>query len=185
MRKAVLLLGACLLCGLQAGAQINCALSSNVIDIADYGTMNLEVSYALARHWTVSAGAKYNPFTYSDDAGNRLQRRQRLLAVGARWWPWHVWSGWWLSAKWQYQEYNTGGGSELLTSEGDRLGGGLGAGYAWMLSPRLNLDFGLGGWAGYGWTTTYACPRCGRITSSGKGFFLLPNDLLLSLTYIF
>lgn len=182
MRKTLLMAG--LLYGFLAGAQ-NYALSSNMADLADMGTINLELSCGLARHWSLSAGAKYNPFTYGEPGPSQAQDRQRLFSLGARWWPWHVWSGWWLSAKWQYQEFNTGGIRSPLTEEGDRFGGGIGAGYAWMLSPHFNLDVGLGGWAGYGRTVTYACPRCGRIVDSGSGFFLLPNDLLFSITYIF
>ena len=173
-----------LLCGGLGSAQ-TLALSSNVRDIADMGTMNLEMALGVARHWTLSAGAKYNPFTYGEAGEGQAQNRQRLLSVGARWWPWHIWSGWWLSAKGQYQEFSTGGLRSPVTQEGDRYGGGLGAGYAWMLSPHFNLDVGLGAWAGHASTVTYACPRCGRILDSSSGFFILPDKLLLAVTYVF
>lgn len=46
-----------------AGAQ-EFAVSTNLADYADLGTLNFEASYGIARHWSLVAGAKYNPFTY-------------------------------------------------------------------------------------------------------------------------
>lgn len=40
------------------------SLSTNVADYLAGGTMNLEFAYGFARHWSVNAGAKYNPFSY-------------------------------------------------------------------------------------------------------------------------
>ena len=45
------------------GAQ-NVALSTNLAGYAFLGTMNVEASYALAQHWSVNAGMRYNPFTF-------------------------------------------------------------------------------------------------------------------------
>lgn len=163
----------------------NCSLSSNICDVADFGTLGLEASLGLNRHFSVSAGLKYNPFTYSDASGGSMQNRQRVFSLGTRFWPWHLWSGWWLSAKAQYQEFNRGGIESPLTSEGDRYGAGIGAGYSFMLSDHLNLDIGLGAWGGYAKLVSYECPTCGRIVSTSDRFFVLPNDLLLSISYIF
>ena len=85
----------------------------------------------------------------------------------------------------QYQEYNVGTYKTENTSEGDRYGSGLTGGYTYMLNPHLNLEFGLGVWAGYDNYVRYECPRCGRIVEEGSGFFVLPNDLILSVSYVF
>ena len=85
----------------------------------------------------------------------------------------------------QYQEFNDVLRVSRLTSEGDRYGAGISAGYSKMLSPHLNMDMGIGFWSGFSRFTTYACPTCGRIVDSGARFFFLPNDLLMSLTWIF
>ena len=114
-----------------------------------------------------------------------MQARQRTVSLGGRYWPWHIHSGWWLSGKAQYQEYNRGGLTEAETSEGDRIGGSLGGGYTYMLSPSLNLEIGAGVWAGYERYTTYACPECGRVVGQGERRFVLPNDFLLGLVYVF
>ena len=166
-----------------AGAQ-NFSLGVNVFDCADLGTMNLEASCGIARRWTVSAGLKYNPFTWEFD-GRPVADRQRTLEAGARFWPWHIYSGWWMGGKLKYQEYNTGGLAGPSSTEGDRYGGGLSAGYSFMLGSHLNLDIGLGLWSGLDKYVEYECVRCGRLVGGGEKIFVLPNDILLSISYIF
>lgn len=171
MLTIVLLLAALFVSGAQ-----ELSLSTNIVDYAGSGAANIEASYGFARHWSASAGLKY-------DAGG--YERQQLYSVGARYWPWHIYSGWWLGGKMQYQEFNDVLRVSRLTSEGDRYGAGISAGYSKMLSPHLNMDMGIGFWSGFSRFTTYACPTCGRIVDSGARFFFLPNDLLMSLTWIF
>lgn len=160
------------------------ALSTNVLDYANMGTLNLDVSYALAQHWNLRMGAKYNPFLY-DSKPDNARFLQRSVSLGGRYWPWHIFSGGWIGANVRYQEYNSGMAGEVQTSEGDRFGGGISGGYSLMLSPHLNLDFGIGFWTGYELYTVYACRSCGRILSGGAKYFFLPDDILLSLSYIF
>ena len=169
----------------KAGAQ-DLAVSTNVLDYARLGTLNLEASFGVARHWTLNAGAKYNPFSFDKNGGeDQMQLRQRSLSLGTRFWPWHIHSGWWLSAKVQAQEYNEGGVRSLQTEEGERYGGGLGAGYTYMLHKHFNLEVGAGVWAGKNRYTVYACPVCGKVTGGGERTFVRPSEILLSLIYIF
>ncbi len=160
------------------------SVSTNVAGLAELGTFNIEASYGVQQHWSVNAGARYNPFTFQSSRG-QFQTKQRTISVGSRWWPWHIWSGWWVAAKTQYQEYNFGGIVSDRTEEGDKVGVSLGAGYTYMLHPHLNIEFGLAGWTGYKWYTVYACPRCGAITDSGAKAFVLPDEIILSLSYVF
>lgn len=167
-----------------AGWAQDFAVSANLLELADFGTLNVEGSYAPARHWSLSASARYNPFAFGEGEQEILQRQQTYSA-GARYWPWHIFAGWWMSAKMQYQEFCNGGIRSRRTSQGDRLGFGLGAGYTYMLSKHFNLEMGLGIWGGNERFTTYSCQRCGVIVDEGEKVFLLPNDMMLSLTYIF
>lgn len=57
------------------------ALSTNFADYAEFGTLNVEASYGVARHWSLSAAVKYNPFTYSR-GDELLQHKQRSLSAG-------------------------------------------------------------------------------------------------------
>ncbi len=160
------------------------AMSTNLAGWAGFGTMNVEAAYSPAQHWTVDAGVKYNPFTFGKD-DSQFQQRQQTWWAGARWWPWHSYAGWWVSAKLQYQEYNVGGLVSDKTEEGDKVGLGATAGYTYMLGPHLNLEFGLGLWSGWKWYTVYACPKCGMTVDGGKKAFVLPNDFMISISYIF
>jgi hypothetical protein len=160
------------------------ALSTNALDYAQLGTLNIEAAYGFARHWSVQLGVKYNPFSFESSRG-RFQARQRLVRTGARWWPWHVYSGWWVGARAQWQEYSRGGFESPVTTEGDRFGGGLSAGYAYMLGKHWNLDVGIGAWAGYDRYRSYECMHCGKMRVSGGKYFVLPDDFILSVVYIF
>ncbi len=161
-------------------------LSTNVLDYADLGTLNISGAYGLHRNWSLDLAARINPFTYHEgDRERQLQNRQQAYAVGVRWWPWHLWSGWWMAGRLQYQEYNVGGILSSGAEEGDRVGAGLSAGYSLMVHPRLNLDFGLGFWSGWSRFVAYSCPTCGTVEKSGQRIFLLPDNVQVSLVYIF
>lgn len=169
-----------------AGAQ-EVSVSTNMMDYLNLGTLNMEASLGVSRHWSLNMGLRYNPFTFSGREGvaDTMQSRQRALALGCRYWPWHIMSGWWVAGKAQYQEFNIGGLTEAETREGDRVGAGLTGGYTYMISPHLNIEAGAGLWAGHEIYTVYACPECGRKVDSGEKTFLLADDILLGLVYVF
>ena len=161
------------------------SISTNLLGYAELGTLNMDASYAVSRRWSVIAGIRYNPFTFKSGTADQFQYRQQSYSVGARLWPWHIWSGWWFAGKIRYQEYNMGGVLSEQTEEGDRIGAGLYAGYTHMLTPWLNLEFGLGFWVGGARYTKYSCPTCGWTLESGRKYFLLPDDFVISLVYVF
>ncbi len=172
----------------------------NAGDVIELGTLGLEGSVAAGQHWSVHAGAKVNPWTFGradafydwfqEPNPDQLQDRKQVYAVGARWWPWNVYSGWWLSGKLQYQEYSRGGARfpawlGMKNEEGDAFGAALAGGYSLMIKEHWNVDFGFGVWGGWTKFTAFACPACGKVVGQGgKGFFL-PNELILSLVYVF
>jgi len=162
------------------------SVSTNVLDWSSLGTMNGGFSYSLSRHWSVTADVKYNPFSYDKGASHkRMQAKQQSYSAGTRYWPWHIYSGWWISGRIRYQEYNFGGVFSVKTSEGDRFGGGFGLGYTHMIHPHFNLELGAGLWGGYETYVTYACPVCGATIGKGSKFFILPSDAIFALAYVF
>jgi hypothetical protein len=135
---------------------------------------------------TVNVSARVNPWTYfKGDADRQMQNRHQTYAAGIRYWPWHIYSGWWISGMLQYQEYNRGGILSQRTEEGDAYGISAGAGYSLMLHEHLNIDFGVSLWTGQKTYIAYACPSCGRITDKGSKWFFMPNDIRVSIAYIF
>ena len=185
IKRVVVCLCLTVLSGLSVKAQ-KFSISADVLDYACLGTMNVDVSYAFARKWSLVAGARYNPFTFrKGDPQRQFQLRQQSYALGTRFWPWHIWSGWWFAGKLRWQEYNQGGIISRRTTEGDRYGAGLYAGYTYMLSPHFNVEFGLGVWAGMDDYRTYSCQTCGLTLDKGRRSFVLPDDLMISFAYVF
>ena len=184
MKKTLLLITSLLLIGVFNASAQKWSVSTNVADWANLGTINADGSVAAGRHATVGVGFRYNPWLFGGEE-KRLQNKQRTVYVYGRWWPWNIYSGWWLAGKAQAEEYNQGGIFRKETEEGDAYGLGISAGYTLMLHKNLNLDFGIGAWGGYTKYTVYACPTCGKVVDSGNKWFIMPNDLIMSLVYIF
>ena len=188
MKKTILLA----LCLLAAGIPLrgqSFSLSSNLLDWANLGTANVQAGLSFSRHMSLHAGVRYNNWNFgSPDEGTAFQNRARAASLGARYWPWNVYSSWWVGVRGQVEEYNRGGFfKKPLTEEGVAAGLGLAFGYSRMLSSHWNLDVGLGAWAGRSWYTQYRCPRCGRTVqpASSKWFLAPSNDIQLSLAFIF
>lgn len=164
----------------------NVTISTNALDYVNLGALNAEVGIATGRHISIAAGAIYNPWTWGNAERGELQNKQRTFSAGLRWWPWNIWSGWWMSLKGQYREYNSNlFSTDGRTEEGNAFGASFSIGYAIMLGDHFNLDLGAGFWGGSTNYTTYACPTCGRIVENGTKGFFGPNDLRASIVYIF
>ncbi len=167
-----------------AGRAQSASVSTNVVGYADFLTINAEASYSVARHWSIDAGFMYNPWTFRSEWGGARNERRTIYA-GTRYWPWNVYSGWWIGAKAQWEEYSRGGIRSPQTEEGDAYGVGASAGYSLMLHRNLNLDLGLGLWGGYKTYVVYRCPTCGKMDDSGAKAFIMPSDVSVSLMFTF
>lgn len=174
-----------MLCCIQSFAQ-KFQLSTNMLGWASFGTANVQFDYAIERRWTIGVDVRYNPFSFKRKGDwDQMQLKQRSLSAMVRWWPWHVYSGWWVAGKLKWQEYNMGGLVSEKTEEGNRFGAGVTAGYTLMLAEHWNLEFGAGLWGGYKKYSVYACPVCGLRLEEGGKTFIMPNDFMLSVAYVF
>lgn len=184
MRRAIgLVVLAVLLLAEKEGFGQRFTVGTNVVDILTLGTVNIEGGASVARKVTVLVGGELNPLSFSSD-GSAFRSRQMSLWGGARYWPWHAYSGWWAGGTLRWTVYNNGGFSDPSTEEGFAYGAGIYAGYSVMLTDRWNIDIGAGGWGGWKTYTVYACPTCGRITGEGGKTFLLP-DARVAVQYVF
>ena len=160
-------------------------VGQNIADYLFLGTLNADLQYSVRRSWTLGLGARYNGWTWRHRQDTQFESRRQNYYFAARWWPWYTYSGWWLGAKLQYQEYNRGGLLGPETEEGDAFGLGFGGGYAVHVNRWLNVDFGMYGWGGMTKYVTYACPYCGERIDAGRKAFLLPDELRVALQIIF
>lgn len=163
------------------------ALSTDVVDWANLGTINLEAGVGFSRHMSFTAGAKYNPWSFkTQKVGLQLYNKQTTAYVGLRYWPWYVFSGWWIGAQAQYTQYAETGIWRHALDTGAAVGGGLSLGYTLMLHEKLNLEFGAGAWAGRRYVhTLYCCPDCMDVRESGPSNFIALNDISVALMYVF
>ena len=173
------------------------SVGTNAVEWANLGTINAEVGIGVSQHLSIHAGARYNNWLFrkgnpddrivdpSGDTERQFQNKKQAYNLTLRWWPWHIYSGWWIGARGQWMEYNRGGILSRSTEEGKAVGAGLSAGYTRMLHRNWNIEFGIGVWGGTTRYTTYACPTCGTVTDNGKKVFVLPDDVMVSLIYIF
>ena len=124
------------------------AISTNVLSWLGLGTINVEGAYSLSQHISINTGVVVNPWEAFSPTNIIMRNNQYGGYVGAKYWPWHVYSEWWIGAKVQYKQFEQVG---ILTSnlvKGDAIGAGLSAGYSFMLGNHFNLDFGGGIWGG-------------------------------------
>lgn len=185
--KRLLLIAAILLAPVIAGAQ-KVSIQTNVLDWAALGTANLEAGVAVARHFSVFAGGRYNNWSFeTENPYAELLNQQQTAYVGVRYWTWYVNSGLWFSAKGQYQNYtNTGIWRAALQEGRNGWGGGLGVGYTYLLTKHLNLEFGAGGWVvHYGEYNFYDSPKKYRVRHEGPATKIYPDFLSLSLVLVF
>ncbi len=158
-------------------------LSSDAVDLMTFGTLGIEGSLGIAQHFSADLGGNYDPWTFREGTEDQFQAKRRSFWGGIRYWPWHVFSGFWFKGSGRWIEYNWGGISERSTEEGRAWMGGLSLGYSYMVTDRVNLDIGTGLWLGPKEYTVYECPRCGRILEEGSKTWMVP-DLSLSVQVI-
>ena len=177
-----------LICTPKAADAQKWAVSTNLLSWAGLGTINAECSYSLHQHMTLHAGGVANPWDAMSPTYVELRNNQYGGYIGAKYWPWHVYSEWWAGAKLQYKNFEQVG---ILTSKyvkGDAIGAGISGGYSFMLGNHFNLDLGAGVWGGCLLNYTKyknGTPINTEIMEKGtKGFFYLDN-LILSVIYIF
>lgn len=162
------------------------SVSTNLADWADLITMNISSSASFARRSTLGVTLKYNPWMFNHGTEKQVNHNVRSVSVDYRFYPWYVYSGWWIMARAQACEYNVGNlFGRKFSEQGHAVGGGIGFGYEYMLFRNVNIDFGISGWAGYKWFKKYDCAFCGYPTEDGHGPFLRLDNVFVSLNFVF
>lgn len=161
------------------------SIGHNLAEDLLLGTLNLDAQVSFWRHWSIQIGARYNNWTWRPATDLQFERRQQTYFAGVRWWPWYSYSGWFVGSKFQYQEYNRGGIFSSETEEGDALGLSVGGGYNVHVFSWLNVEFGAYLWGGGTRYVTYACPHCGKRVGEGTKVFFLPDEVRISLQFVF
>ncbi len=185
--KRLLLISVFVLASLSAGAQ-KFSIQTNLLDWAALGTANIETGFAVARHFTIFAGGRYNPWSFESESPKlQVLNQQQTAYLGVRYWTWYVNTGLWFAAKAQYQNYTNTGIWRSAVKEGrNGWGGGLSVGYTYLLTQHLNLEFGVGGWVvHYDEYNFYESQRKLSARHEGPATLIYPDFVSLSLVLVF
>ena len=77
-----------MLCGQPLKAQ-KWSIGTNLLDYANFLTINAETGVSLHQHWSLTAEGRYNPF-YFQGRSHRIQNKKLAISAGARYWPFFV-----------------------------------------------------------------------------------------------
>lgn len=147
------------------------AISLNLLDVAQLGTLGVSVQFATSRHITVEITPRINAWSFKEE---ELYSERQALAIGARWWPWYVYSGFFVKGSAQV-EATRRKGVGASEGAGESYGAGLAAGYSWMLTRWLNLDLAAGFWGG----------RKREPGSLERSWFISPDALTAGVMFVF
>jgi hypothetical protein len=154
------------------------SLGANIPALAT-ATANVEISMALDRKWSLHLPVYYNPFVFK---GNR--KLQNFTAMpGVRYWLLESYVNGFIGANAVASKYHISWKGSRY--EGVAYGMGISMGYAWLLSPRWNLELEGGIGLVRADYTEYECQECGRRKGEYIRWVAVPNRLALSLVYLF
>lgn len=162
------------------------AFSTNILDYANFLTLNGDISYSVHKNWTVCLSGRYNPFVFnSDHSIGQLQNKTVTIAAGTRYWPFFVYSGFYIGTRFRWSVFNTGGILSEITYQGYAAGAGINAGYSLLLTRFMNMEFGIGAWTGWTRYSEYAAPGCGKLLGTESEWFIMPDEVRVSLLFTF
>lgn len=171
---------------LAASAQ-KVAIQSNIISLLDFGTLNAEAGISVAQHLSLHLGGKYNPWSFNLESPSlQIKDQHKVYYAGVRYWPWYVFSDWWISTKVEYLDFLQTGVWRPAVESGRGVGIGLGFGYTKMLNKHFNLDLGVGCIGG--WLFDYTLNNSQNYSSirdSGERHFIYPDGIQVGIMYVF
>ena len=175
---------------LPASAQ-NVAVKTNALYWATT-TPNIGVEVSVAKQHSLQIFYGLNPWKQS--GGDQTSLRHWLLMPEYRYWFCESFNGWFVGAHLMGGQFNMGGvdlpfglfpSLENRRYEGWYAGGGVMAGYQWVLSRHWNIEASLGVGYDYIKYDKFRCGECGERLKSGHTNYIGPTKLALSVMYVF
>ncbi len=172
-------------------ASQNIAVKTNALYWATT-TPNVGVEASFARKHSVQLFYGLNPWKQS--GGDQSSLRHWMLMPEYRYWFCQALDGWFVGAHLMGGEFNASGVDlpfgvfdDLKDHryEGWYAGGGITAGYQWVVSRHWNIEASLGVGYDYIKYDKYRCGTCGERVKSSHANYFGPTKLALSVLYIF
>lgn len=145
-------------------------------------TPNMEVNFPIGRKITAHLPVLYNPFVFKQNT--RIQ--QLTTMPGIRFWKQEEYIKQFISVYGIASRYHLGGMFNMkYRYSGNAYGAGVGVGYSWLLSNRLNLEAELGAGVVYSTYDKFGWEKKSRYYGKYNGIFLIPTKIDLNLIYLF
>lgn len=159
------------------------ALKNNLLYDA-IATPNLQLEVRLAEHWTLQAGAGFNPFPLKDEVFPKWRHVEVELAP--RYWLCETFTRDFVSVNVGYAHYNVAGGmyplgwlyKPVLTNrfQGDAVLFGASYGWQFAISPHFSIELEGGIDGGVTWYEQFECVHCGKqLAERKRNWFALPR----------
>lgn len=169
----------------------NVAVKTNALYWATT-TPNIGVEASIGKKHSVQLFYGLNP--WKESGGDQTSLRHWVLNPEYRYWFCEAFNGWFVGAHLNGGQFNVASfdlpfgliqGLKDHRYEGWFAGGGISAGYQWVLSKHWNLEASLGIGYDYFKFDKYKCGECGEKIWSGHKNYFGPTKLALSVLYIF
>lgn len=168
-----------LLCaGMGSPRAQSCSLGVNIPALGT-AALNAEVSMTLTRKWSLHLPVYYNPFVFRD---NKKWQHVTLMP-GLRYWLLESYVNGFIGVNATASKYHIT--RKESRYEGTAFAVGMSMGYAWLLSPRWNLELEGGISLLRADYTEYARTRCGALKGKEARWMAAPGKIALSLVYLF
>lgn len=165
-----------------------------------FKTPNFSLEFSMGRKWTIDTQIGMNSFFYTKDATSSRYKNRKfshwLVQPELRYWTCDVFNGWFFGLHAHGGQMNasgidvpfilrkSNGGMKDYRYEGYFGGGGLSAGYQWLLSDRFNIEASLGLGYSHIWYDKYKCTACGAKLGRGAADYLGPTKIAISIIYM-
>ena len=163
-------------------------------------TPNLSLELSIGRKWTLDTQVGMNFFFYTQDATSshyRTKKNQSLAgSARASLLDMRCLQRWFFGVHMHGGQMNVGGvnipfvlqnGDGKMSKhryEGYFLGGGLSAGYQWIISSRFNMEASLGVGYIHARYDKYKCTTCGKKLGTGSSDYIGPTKAAISIIYL-
>jgi len=142
------------------------------------GSINIEASGATSGSVSFHLPVMWAPFRFKEN----IKLKIFAIQPGARWWFWHVYSGFFAGTYATYARFNAG--IYNYRHDGFAAGISLSTGYSKMLSRKWNIEIELGGGVFYTNYDLFLNEPCGEYLNSISEVRLVPSKINISLVYI-
>lgn len=142
------------------------------------GSLNIEASVAISGKISLHLPLMWAPFRFKEN----LKLKIFALQPGARWWFWHVYSGFFAGIYATHARFNAGLNS--YRHDGYAAGISVSAGYSRMLTRRWNIEIELGGGVFYTNYDLFLNEMCGEYLNTISDVRLTPSKANISFVYI-